>query len=103
MAEEQRHGALRAGNVDEVQLDAADVRRELRQRVDARLVPSPIKGLPPVGQQGLQRREAGAGRPCGQGRLVGQPGARQALAQVGERIFGNVNFEGVDGGIFVPN
>jgi hypothetical protein len=85
--------------MDEVQLDAGEVRLELGQRVDACFVRPPIEFLFPISGQVTDRSQAGPGRPCREGRLVGQARARQALAQVGQRVIGNVKFERSDGAL----
>jgi hypothetical protein len=80
--------------VDEVQVDAGHLGRELAEAVEPRLVRAPVVAVLPVRDQVLHVGEARAEGPLGAGGLVGPPHAGQALAQIGERRVGNLDPEG---------
>jgi hypothetical protein len=68
--------------VDVVQVDAGERHGELTEGVEPGLVGAPVEALAPIVEQLAQVGDAGPGGPRGAGRLVGQPRAREALAQV---------------------
>ena len=99
---DQRQRVLvRRAHVDEVDVHAVDLGRELRQRVEPRLDPAEVVLPGPVAGELLDRRQLHALRPiCDQ--LRGGPArSGDAVAQLGELLFGNVDVEGtdVDGGL----
>src|SRR5207245_3684082 len=95
--EQERHGIYPTARlVDEVQLDAVQRHGELPQAVDARFVRAPVEALLPMSHELSQMGEASPGRPGRERRLVRKARARQTLAQIGERGFGNVEFEWLD-------
>src|SRR2546425_8065499 len=95
--EQERHGIYPTARlVDEVQLDAVQRHGELPQAVDARFVRAPVEALLPMSHELSQMGEASPGRPGLERRLVRKARARQTLAQIGERGFGNVEFEWLD-------
>ena len=89
---------MRRLDVDEVDVHAIDLAHELRQRVQARLDPPEVVLVQPVTRERLQRLQLDTLRPVGD-QLLARPTCRtDALVQVVELHFGNVDFEGADFG-----
>ena len=102
--EEERRGVGTAVRlVDEMQLDAAQACRELTKAVYARFLGAPVEAIAPVRYKLAQVVAARAGRPHGERRLVRKARAREALAQVGEQCFGNMQDEGANMGNCAAN
>ena len=80
-------------DVQEVQVDAVQRHLELRKGVEPRLLRAPVEAVAPVLDQLAQVRDVGAVGPGLAGRLVGEARAREALAQVGDRVVGDVEPE----------
>ncbi len=91
----QRVLMLRA-HVDEVDVDAVDLGRELRQRVEFRLGLAPVVVGRPVAGELLHRRELHALRPIVDELLARPARRRDAPAQVVELLLRNVDVEGTD-------
>src|SRR5215207_2194892 len=88
--------------MDEVDVPPVDLGRELRQRVQLCLALAPIVICGPVARELPQRRELHALRPIFDELLAGPASRLDAAAQLDELLFGNVEAEGVDFGLF-PN
>ena len=95
---DQRQGVfvLRA-DVDEVDVQPVDLGDEVRHGVEPRLDLAPVVVGLPVAQDLLDGLERHALRKIGDGLLLGQPGLRQAAAQVGQLRLRNVDAEGSNG------
>ncbi|MCZ7566403.1 MAG: hypothetical protein M5U08_23525 [Burkholderiales bacterium] len=92
--EQERHRVRSAALlVDEMQVGAGDRNGELAQGVQPRFLRAPVESLVPVFRERPHVCHAGAGRPRRERRLVRKAGAREALAQVGERLVGNAELE----------
>ena len=89
----QRILVLRA-HVDEVHVDAIDLRDEVRERREARLEPAPVVLARPVASQGLDRLEPDA--LTGVGLTVGQAGVGDPLTQVVKLGLSHVDLEWSD-------
>jgi hypothetical protein len=76
--------------VQEVHVDAVERRLELRKGVEPGLLGAPVEARPPVLDEFAQVADVGAVGPCLTRRLVGEAGARETLAQIGDRLFGDV-------------
>src|SRR5581483_8308034 len=85
-----------AAHVEEVDAEAADMRAELRDRVERRLRAPPVVALAPVRDELAEVREVGPLGPAGAGDLVGEARAREPLAEVGEDGVGDGDPEGFD-------
>src|SRR5690606_13857259 len=84
--EEERHRVrLLRRRVDEVQVDATQADLVLGEGIELLLPISPIETGLPVGDNVLEVREARAGGPRLERRLVGPARAGEALAKIGER------------------
>ena len=96
---DQRQRVLvRRLDVDEVDVHAVDLGRELRQRVQLRLGLAPVVVGRPVARELLHRRQLHALRPIFDELLAGPARRGDAAAQVGERLIGNVEVERTDVG-----
>ena len=80
-------------DVDEVDLHPVDLCPELRQRVQSRLALAPVVVARPVAGQLLQRRQLHALRSIRDQLLAGPARRRDAPAQLGEFLFGNLDLE----------
>ena len=81
---DQRQRVLLLGlDVDEVDVHAVDLGRELRQRVQLRLGLTPVVVARPVASQRLQRRQLHALRPVVDELLAGPASRRDAPTQIG--------------------
>src|SRR5262249_60372225 len=69
-------------DVNEMNVDAVDVRDELRQSVQPRLDLAPVVARAPVAHERLQLLQLDALRSIGDGFFVGPAGRQQAVAQV---------------------
>ena len=102
MRHDQRQRVLVLGrDVDEVDVHAVDLGRELRQRVQLRLGLAPVVlGFPVTGEL-LDRRQLNALGPICDQLLGGPARPGDAVAQLGELLFRNVDVKGpdVDGGL----
>ena len=85
-------------DVDEVDLHAVDLGRELRQRVQLRLGLAPVVLGRPVAGERLKRRQLHALRPIVDELLAGPARRGDAATQLGELLIGNVDVEGTDVG-----
>ena len=87
---------LGAGLADEVQALRADIDQVVRPAVDRLLAALPVVAVPPVVDQLGQESGIGAGGPRA---VVGdgdrRPPAAQALVEIDQRPFGNVDLEGL--------
>ncbi len=97
---DQRQRVLvRRLDVDEVDLHAVDLGRELGQGVELRLgLPPVVVGLP-VARELLHRRQLHALRAIFDQLLGGQARRGDPAAQLGELLFGSVDLEGTDLGL----
>ena len=95
---DQRQRVLvRRPHVDEVDVHAVDLGRELRQRVQLRLARAPVVLRRPVAGERLDRRQLHALRPISD-ELTGGPARRsETAAQLGELLLRNLNPERTDG------
>jgi hypothetical protein len=82
--------------VDEVDVDPVDLGRELGERVEVRLGLAPVVVGLPVARERLQRRQLHALRPIFDQLLAGPARRGDALAEVEEILFRNVDAEGAD-------
>jgi hypothetical protein len=86
---------VRRLDVDELDLDAVDLRRELRQRVELRLGLAPVVIGLPVARELLQRLQLDALRPIVD-QLLARPARRpDAKAQVLQLIIRDLEMEGL--------
>ena len=101
MRHDQRQRILvRRLDVDEVDVHAVDLGRELRQRVQLRLEPAPVVVGRPVARERLERLELDALRAV-RDELLGRPARRgDAAAEVGQLVVRNVDVEGADDVLF---
>src|SRR5438034_11428234 len=76
--------------MQKMQADVEKPGLELRERVEARLLRPPIETPTPIIHQLPQVFEIGPVGPCRPWGLIREAGARQALAQVGDRRLGNL-------------
>jgi hypothetical protein len=77
-------------------VDPVERRLELREGVEPCLLRTPVEARPPVLDELAQIADIGAVGPRLARRLVGEAGAREALAQIGDRLFGDVQPERFD-------
>jgi hypothetical protein len=84
-------------DVDEVDVQVVDLGDEIRDGVEPRLDLAPVVVGLPVAQNLLDGLERYTLRIIGDGFLLGQPGLRQAPAQIGQRRLRNVDAEGSNG------
>ena len=82
--------------VDHVDAEAADLRLELGEAVEARFRGAPVETVAPVGDELAYRAEVGAVAPARARDLVREARARKALAQVRQHGIGHVDAEGYD-------
>src|SRR5439155_6289369 len=82
--------------VDEVNAEPADVGAELQEGIEPAFRGAPVVAVAPVRHEVAQVREVRAVGPAPAGDLVGEPGAGEALAEVGEGGVGNVDAERLD-------
>ena len=95
--DDQRQRVRVAGaDVDEVDVDAVDVRHELREGVQLRLGLAPVVVRAPVADELLELRQLRALRLIGDRFLVGPAGRREAPAEVGEIRLWHVDAERPD-------
>ena len=83
--------------MDEVNVDAVDIRLEVIELVQLLLVRSPVVMVTPIVDEALEIGEVRAVVPPDVGELVGKAGPRQPLLQVGQHGVGNLNLERHDG------
>ena len=106
MRHDQRQRVLVLGrDVNEVDVHAVDLGRELRQRVQLRLGLAPVVlGFPVTGEL-LDRRQLNALGPICDQLLGGPARPGDAVAQLGELLFRNVDVKGpdVDGGLDIAH
>jgi hypothetical protein len=94
---DQRHGVfVRGADVDEVDLDAVDLGRELRQRVESRLDPSEVVVLRPVPGELLGSSELHALGAILDELLARPPCGRDAPTEVVDLLVRDVDAEGAD-------
>src|ERR1700674_5611848 len=98
--DERQRVLMRRLDLDEVDVEAVDLRDELRQRVQPRLEPPEVVLGAPVGHELLHRRELHALCLVRDGLPFGPPRRRNAPAKVDERLLRNVDAERPDRGIF---
>jgi hypothetical protein len=82
--------------VQEVHVDPVERRLELREGVEPRLLRPPVEARTPVLDELAQVADIGAVGPRLSRRLVGEARARETLAQIGDRLFGDVQSERFD-------
>jgi hypothetical protein len=82
--------------VDKVDVDPVDLGDELRQRVQSRLALAPVVIRRPVARELLHRRQLHALRPIFDELLAGPARRGDALPEVDEILFRNVDAEGSD-------
>src|SRR5437763_11051286 len=85
-------------HVDEVDVEAIDLRHELRERVQPRREPLEVIVVAPIASECLKHRQLHALRRIGDGLFAGKARSGDALAQVGDLFFGQVDAEGTDCG-----
>ena len=93
--ERQRALLLRA-YVDEMDIDAVDLRDELRQRVESRLHLAPIVVRPPILHELLDGFQSHALRLIGDDLAIRPARCLQTVAQVDKRVLGDVDVEGAN-------
>jgi hypothetical protein len=84
---------LRA-HVNEVDIEAIDLRDEVRHGIEPRFDLAPVVLRGPVAREFLHGRERHALRKIGHGFFFGQPGRADAPAQIGQLRFRNVHLKG---------
>src|SRR5579884_2395449 len=94
--DERERVRLGRPHVEEVDALAVDLRDELVERVEPRLLLAPVVPVPPVLDELAQVAELRAVVPARARDLLGKPRAREALAQVVENCFGDVDREPFD-------
>ena len=96
MRHDQRHRVRTDPRyVDEVELDAADWRRVLRELVQPRFLSAPVVPVAPVVHQLLQVRQIGAVLPRRRIRCFIWPAhPTQALSQIGQYVVGDIRAPG---------
>ncbi len=97
--ERQRRGVARA-DVDEVDVEAVDIRRELRQGIELCFRLAPVVATAPVLNQLLHLRQLRPLRPIGDRFLVRPPGGAQALAKIIERRARDVDAKWTNPSVF---
>src|SRR5438876_7973530 len=85
-------------DVYEVNVEPIDRGHELRQGIQLRLRLPPVIARPPVANERLQLFQLDALRSIGNRFAVGPPRSRDALAEVDESVFRNLDVEGADCG-----
>jgi hypothetical protein len=85
--------------VDEVDAEAVDLGRELRQRVQFRLAVAPVVAAAPVRNQVLDRRQLHTLRPICDGLLAGSARGRDTPLEVGQVFVRHVDLKRADGGV----
>src|SRR5947199_9796284 len=85
-------------DMDEVNVEPVDLRHELRQGIQLRLRLPPVVARPPVAYERLDLRQLRALGPIRDRLPVGPPRSHDALAEVEEFLFRNVDLEGADCG-----
>ena len=96
---DQRQRVLVLGpDVDEVDVDAVDLGRELRQRVQLRLGPAPVVLPGPVARQRLERRQLHTLGAVVDQLPARQPRRRDAATQLRKPLFRELDLERTDVG-----
>src|SRR2546428_14152628 len=85
-------------DVYEVNVEPVDLRHELRQGIQPCLRLPPVVARPPVAYERLDLRQLRALGPIRDRLPIGPPRSRDALAEVDEFLFRNVDLEGADCG-----
>ena len=94
----QRHGRGHGRSlVDEVDLEPVDVRRVLRQLIEAPLLGPPVEAGLPVGDELFQVRQVRAVVPPRSGDLVREARHREARLEIREHRVGHADGVGRDG------
>src|SRR5262249_20293830 len=86
-------------DVDEVDVETVEPRLELRKRVELRFRLAPVVLVAPVGDQRLQLRELNTLRLIGDGLLVRPARRTNTVAQIDDRVFGDVDLEWSNRGV----
>jgi hypothetical protein len=84
--------------MNEVDVEAIDLRLELRKLIELALLSAPVEARPPVGHQLAEIREVGAVIPARPFNLAGKARACQAIFQVRQHGVGNGDLERDDRG-----
>ena len=99
--DQRQRGVVSRLHVDEVNVHAVDLGRELRYRVQPRLHAAEVVLVRPVVRKRTDRRELDALRPIVDELLGGPTRRDDAASKVGQRVVGNVDLEwaDLDGGL----
>src|SRR2546426_11567307 len=85
-------------DVYEMNVEPIDRGHELRQGIQLRLRLPPVVARPPVANERLQLFQLDALRSIGNRFAVGPPRRREALAEIDDSVFRNLDVEGADCG-----
>ena len=83
-------------DVDEVDVHAVDLGRELRQRIQLRLGPAPVVLRRPVARECLNRRRLHPLGAVADELLAGPPRRFDAAAEIGQIVLRNLDLEGAN-------
>jgi hypothetical protein len=98
VGDDQREGVLvLRADVDEMDVEAVDLGRELRQRVQLGLDPAPVVLGRPKGREVLHGRELHALRLVIDRLPLGRPPRRDPPPKVDDRLFGNIDMKRPNG------